>query len=206
MGRPRGKNRARVVAAALESLKRNGYGGSSTRAIAAIGGFNPALIFYYFESLDDLLVAALADSSADRLERYRGAVDEAQSLQELLDVLRVIYADDVASGHIRVVSEIVGASVSNEKLAPRVLELMQPWVAIAEAGAARAVVDTPLEALVPPRTLALAAVSFYLGANLLTHLQGDFGDVTEVLERAAELAPLAGTIGGWTSPRDTSAS
>jgi AcrR family transcriptional regulator len=194
------------VAAALESLKRNGYGGSSTRAIAAIGGFNPALIFYYFESLDDLLVAALAESSTERLERYRGAVDGAQSLQELLEVLRGIYEDDVASGHIRVVSELVGASVSNEKLAPRVLALMQPWMEIAEAGAARAIGGTPLAELVPPRTLALAAVSFYLGANLLTHLQGDFGEVTDVLERAAELAPLAGTIGEWTSPRDISGS
>jgi AcrR family transcriptional regulator len=195
-----------VVAAALESLKRNGYGGSSTRAIAAIGGFNPALIFYYFDSLDDLLVAALAESSGERLERFREQIEEAGSLHELVDVLGRIYAEDVASGHIRVVSELVGASVTNPDLAPRIIELMQPWLELAEAGASRAVAGTPLEQLVPARTLALAAVSFYLGANLLTHLQGDVGDVNEVLERAAELAPLAGTIGAWTSPPGTSGS
>src|SRR5215211_851324 len=106
MGRPRGRTRERVVAAALESLKRNGYAGSSTRAIAAIGGFNPALIFYYFESLDDLLVAALAESSGERLDRYREAVETTVSLAGLLALLGEIYADDFASGHIRVVSEL----------------------------------------------------------------------------------------------------
>lgn len=105
---------------------------------------------------------------------------------------------------IRVVSELVGASVTNERLAPRVLALMRPWLEVAEAGASRAVAGTPLEDLVPARTLALAAVSFYLGANLLT--QFEFGEVGEVLDRAAELAPLAGTIGSWTSPPGTSAS
>ena len=206
MGRPRGQTRGRVVAAAFEALKRHGYAGSSTRAIAAIGGFNPALIFYYFETLDDLLLAALAESSAERLERYRDAVAAAASLEELLAVLRRIYADDVASGHIRVVSEVVGASVAKRELAPRVVELMQPWLDLAESGAANAVAGTPLEQLVPPRTLAVAAVTFYLGANLLTHLQDDFSALTAVLERGAELAALAGTIGAWTHQRGTSAS
>ena len=206
MGRPRGRTRGRVVAAALEALKRHGYAGSSTRAIAAIGGFNPALIFYYFDSLDDLLVAALAESSRERLERYRDTVAQAVSLEELLAVLRRIYADDVESGHIRVVSELVGASVANRDLAPRVLELMSPWLDLAEAGAARAVAGSPLQQVASPRMLAVAAVTFYLGANLLTHLQDDFPEVAAVLERAAELAPLAGRIGSWTPPPGTSAS
>jgi DNA-binding transcriptional regulator YbjK len=203
MGRPRGQTRGKVVAAALESLKQNGYAGSSTRAIAAIGGFNPALIFYYFESLDDLLVAALAESSIERLERYRAAVDDAGSLDELIAVLRRIYADDVASGHIRVVSEMVGASVSKRELAPRVLELMAPWLELAERGVLRASAATPVEGIVPAKGVARAAVVFYLGANLLTHLENGSSDIDVLFELAED---LAGTIGAWTSPPGTSAS
>jgi AcrR family transcriptional regulator len=203
MGRPRGQTRDKVVAAALESLKRNGYGGSSTRAIAAIGGFNPALIFYYFQSLDDLLVAALEQSSGDRLERYRAAVEEAESPQELIGVLRRIYADDVESGNVRVVSEMVSASVGKRDLAARVLELMFPWLELAERGVYRAVRGTPAESLVPIKGVALAVVVFYLGANLLTHLEDGFADIDVLFELADE---LAGTIAAWTSPPGTSAS
>ena len=190
MGRPRGQTRGRVVAAALEALKTKGYGGASSRVIAGLGGFQPGLIFYYFDSLDDLLVAALAESSADRLERYRTAVEAADTIETLLEVLSDIYREDVASGHIRVVSEMIGASVSNTELAPRVVALMEPWVELAESAVQRALVDSPLATLASPRELALAAVTFYLGANLLTHLVPDQADVTKLLETARGLAPL----------------
>lgn len=190
MGRPRGQTRGRVVAAALEALKTKGYGGASTRAIAALGGFQPGLIFYYFETLDDLLVEALAESSNARLDRYRGAVAEADSLERLLELLAEIYRDDVASGHIRVVSELVGASVSRPELAPRVVALMEPWVELAEATVDRALAGSPLQGIVGARELALGAVTFYLGANLLTHLVPERADVTQLLDSARRIAPL----------------
>jgi AcrR family transcriptional regulator len=188
MGRPRGQTQSRVVAAAFETLRKRGYRGATTRAVAEAGGFRPGLIFYYFDSLDDLLVAALAESSRERLDRYAAAVEDASSPAELLSVLRRIYEEDVASGHIRVVSELVGASVSNDDLREPVLELMQPWVELAERGVGRAIAGTPLEGVVPIREAALAAVTFYLGANLLTHLQGEFGDVTTVLQLGEQFA------------------
>ena len=190
MGRPRGQTRGRVVEAALEALKTRGYAGASTRAIAAVGGFQPGLIFYYFETLDDLLVEALAQSSNERLERYGAAVAEADSIERLLEVLADIYRDDVESGHIRVVSELVGASVTNAELAPRVVALMQPWVELAESTVERALEGSPLRGVASPRELALAAVTFYLGANLLTHLVPERAGVTGLLDAARRLAPL----------------
>ena len=189
MGRPRGQTRGRVVDAALEALKTKGYGGASTRAIAAIGGFQPGLIFYYFDSVDDLLVEALAQSSAERLGRYRAAVEEASTFERLLELLAEIYRDDMASGHIRVVSELVGASVGKPDLAPRVVALMEPWLELAENAIANVVEGSPLA---EPRELALAAVTFYLGANLLTHLVPERANVGALLEAARRLAPLVG--------------
>jgi AcrR family transcriptional regulator len=190
MGRPRGQTRGRVVAAAFDALRTKGYAGATSRTIAELGGFQPGLIFYYFGSVDDLLVAALAESSAARLERYRAAVEEADSLARLLDVLAEIYRDDVASGHIRVVSELVGASVSRPELAEPVVALMQPWLELAEKTVAEVLRDSPLAELASARDLAFAAVTFYLGANLLTHLVPAQADVTHLLEAAQRLAPL----------------
>ena len=183
--------RERIVHAALEALKTHGYAGTSTRVIARIGGFNPALIFYYFGSLEGLLVAALEQTSRERFERYEGAAREAGSLGELVTLLTRIYDEDVESGHIRVVSELVAASVSQPELATQVVALMEPWIDLAEGAIRRALGSSPLVDLVAPRELAVAAVTFYLGANLLTHLEPGRGGAAAALEAAARVAPIA---------------
>src|SRR4026208_1284791 len=104
--------RTRIVLATLETLKSKGYAGASTRVIATAGGFNPALIFYYFGTLNDLLLAALEHSSTERLARYQAVFEEAESRDQLVSLLGRIYREDVESGHIRVVSELVAGSVS----------------------------------------------------------------------------------------------
>jgi len=182
--------RQRSVEAALALLKEKGFAGSSTRAIAARGGFNPGLIFYYFPTLHDLLLAALEHSSEERLHRYRAEAAAAATLPELLALLERIYSDDRDSGHIRVVSELVAGSVAYPELGPRVVELMEPWLEVAETAAARVFAGTGLELFVSPRELAFAAVTFYLGANLLTQLVPEQEEVGKLLETGRRLAPL----------------
>ncbi|HEY7926461.1 MAG TPA: helix-turn-helix domain-containing protein, partial [Candidatus Dormibacteraeota bacterium] len=53
------RRRARIVDAALQTLRAEGYAGVSVRAIAATGDFSPALVFYHFGSVDALLLAVL---------------------------------------------------------------------------------------------------------------------------------------------------
>jgi AcrR family transcriptional regulator len=56
-------SRDKIVRAALEALRTKGFAGASARTMAALAGGNPGLIFYYFASLDELLPAALRESS-----------------------------------------------------------------------------------------------------------------------------------------------
>src|SRR3712207_817134 len=81
---PRPDRRAQMIDAAIESLKDVGYAGTSIREIARRGGFNSALISYYFGGLHQLLLAALDHSSQIRMRRYSEAVDSAKDLEELL--------------------------------------------------------------------------------------------------------------------------
>ena len=53
-----GPTRDRIVTAAVETIKTHGLAGASARAIAKTGGFNQALIYYYFPSLTGLYLAA----------------------------------------------------------------------------------------------------------------------------------------------------
>jgi len=182
--------RQRIVLAALDVLSEKGFAGASARVIAARGGVNPGLIFYYFGSVHELLLAALEHSSEERLVRYRPQLAAADSPQELIALLERIYADDRDSGFVRVVSELVAGSVAHPELGPRVVELMEPWLDLAERAAARAFAGTGVELLVAPRQLAFAAVTFYLGANLLTQLVPDSEEVGELLATGRRLAPL----------------
>jgi AcrR family transcriptional regulator len=182
--------RRRIVEAALTVLKQEGFAGATSRAIARIGGFNQALIFYHFGSLDQLLLAALDQTTADRLGRYRQAVAGADTLPALLAVARRLYAEDRAGGHITVVSQMVAGSIGRSELAPAVLERMEPWVDLSEDALAKVLAPLGLAELVPIRDLAQAVVTFYLGANLLTHLDPKGSATVRLLRRLEELVPV----------------
>ena len=181
--------RTRILEATLATLKEKGLAGASTRAIAATGDFNPALIFYYFGSLHGLWLSALERSSTERLDRYRAVIEEAARIDELVDVLSRIYREDLASGHIRVVSELVAGSVANPELGPRVVELMEPWIELAERAVERSLAGSPILELASPRRLAYVAVTFYLGANLVSQLAPESEDLAGLLADATRLAP-----------------
>lgn len=190
MSTPKLTTRQRIVEAAFDALRTKGFSGASARAIAANADVNAGLLFYYFDSVDEVLLEALRSSSEDRLERYREAIASTASPAELIALLRAIYDEDRETGHIRVVSEMVAGSVSRPELGARVMELLEPWLALAEEGVERAMEGSPLAGLVPPRQIALAGVTFYLGANLVTTLSDgreSVDDLFETAERGAEL-------------------
>ena len=190
------QTRQRIVEAAYETLRTRGFHAASSRAIAEVGGFNPALTFYHFGTLHELLLSALEHASSGRLERYAEEARAAPSAQALLALMRRIYREDVESGFVRVASEMVAGAVAHPELGPRVVDLMQPWIDLAEESFARVLDGTPLAGLADPRDLANAAIMFYLGGNLLTQLVPDRADVDRLLQAAEQGARLADALGG----------
>ena len=184
------ETKERILDAAFEALRSEGFAGATSRAIARIGGFNQALIFYHFGSVDNLLLAALDASSAARLERYRIALDEAGSTSDLLRMAGEIYREDREGGHTAVVAQLVSGSLARPDLAPAIVERMDPWVAFCEDAIGRVIDGTPVAALVPVRDLAYALMTFYLGVNLLTHLDADSSRTDALFERVASVAPV----------------
>lgn len=184
------KTRDRIVDAALTTLKKEGFAGATSRAIAREGGFNQALIFYHFGNLDGLLLAALDRTSAERLQRYREAVDQAETAEELAEVAAAVYAEDRDRGHMTVVSQMVAGSVARPELAGEVVARMEPWIELCEDALRKALSNTPADEVVPLRDLAYAVVTFYLGLNLLTHLDQDRERTEAVVARLQGLAPL----------------
>lgn len=185
-----GSAKERVVAAAVETLKREGYASTSARAVARTGGFAQGVVFYHFGGMTELLLAALDATSEARLARYREVVGRARTLPELLALLPELYAEDRDSGHMRVVSQLVAGSLNRPELSRAVLERMEPWLALAEETLGRLLPDG-----LPARELAYAAVTFELGVNLMTHLDPGHERTDAVFERTRELAPLLAALG-----------
>jgi AcrR family transcriptional regulator len=186
----RGDRRAQIIEAAIESLKDVGYAGTSIREIARRGGFNSALISYYFGGLHGLLLAALDHSSATRMAEYRTALDGAEGLEQVVEVAHRIYRRDVEGGHITIFTEMVAASLEHRELAPELIARSEPWLDFVEGAITKVAGDSPLLQLLPPRDLAYAAICFYLGVNVMTHLEEDGARVEALFELAGRFAPL----------------
>ena len=167
--------KARIVEAALETLREEGFAGASARAIARRGGFNQALVFYHFGSVTNVLVAALDESSARRMAAYGSALDElsGSGLEELVVLAMGLYREDLASGHITVVTELIAGSLADPELKSAIASRVEQWVDLAETAVAGALEGSPLGGIIPSRDLAYGIVAMYLGVEMLSQLQDD---------------------------------
>jgi AcrR family transcriptional regulator len=181
----------RIVEAATATLKAHGYAGASARTIAAEGGFNQALIFYHFGSVRNALLAALDRTSAERMEAYRTAAADAADMPALVAVATRIYHEDLASGHIKVLAELIAGASSDPALGPEIVARIEPWIDFAREEIERVFEGTPLENLLPGGDLAYAIVAQFLGLELLTHLDGSTERAERLFQLSAGLATVA---------------
>jgi AcrR family transcriptional regulator len=188
------QTRERLLEATLATLRSHGFVGTTVREIARTGRVNQALIFYYFGSLDRLLLAALDLTSSRRLARYQAALAPVGSLSDLIDVMRTLYAEDVEVGHVAAVQEMIAGGSSIPGLRQEVVSRMDPWVSFAESVINRLLNNTALESLLPTREMAYAAVALYFGMETITHLDGDRTKAETLFNTGAQFAPFADAL------------
>src|SRR5439155_4005823 len=182
--------------AKIETLREGRLPGTTSRAVAGRGSFNPALIFYYFGSMDGVLLAALDWTSEQRLAAYREALAKAASIEEVVAETGRLYREDRDSGHITVISQMIAGSIGRPELVPELIVRMQPWIDLIEQVLQRLLSGSQLTAAIPSAQLAYAVATFYLGANLLTHLDPDRERTDALFARLDEVQPLlAGPLG-----------
>jgi AcrR family transcriptional regulator len=186
--------KAKLIEAALETLKARGFAGASAREIAGTGGFNQALIFYHFGTVQNLLLAALDLVSGRRMRNYGPRFERARSVPELAALARDIYAEDMENGYVTVLGEMVAGGVGNADLGSAVVARIQPWVEMVERKLRELLAGSILEAIVPPKDIAFAIIALYLGIDMLSQLSGDHARAESLLELGVRYAPLAGAL------------
>jgi hypothetical protein len=75
----------------------------------------------------------------------------------------------------------VAGSLARPELAPKLVQRMEQWIVFCEDAIAKTLGRSPVGELVRGRDLAYALVTFYLGINLVTHLDADSTQTTRSL-------------------------
>ena len=200
---PTSSTRDRIVEAALRTVREAGFAETTARSIARTGGFNQALIFYHFGSLDRLLQEAYAEASARQIEKYRAAAAEVSSLSDLVRIARQLHSEDMESGAVAVVTQLMAAASEPEERV-LLLERFEGWIGLVQEALERAVGDTPIAEVAPPREAAYAIASMFLGVELLARLDPARSEAESVFDMLEQIAKLVEEVGlpllqGWTA-------
>ncbi|HEX6674539.1 MAG TPA: helix-turn-helix domain-containing protein [Actinomycetes bacterium] len=122
--------RALILDAARRRLLADGYAGLSTRKVAAGAGVPLSQLHYHFGSKGGLVLALFAEDNQRRLERQRRMYAQDRPLWQRYERACDFLEDDLDSGYVRVLQEMVAAGWSNPELGDAVRELLGGWVAL----------------------------------------------------------------------------
>lgn len=191
--------RTKIIDATVATLKEEGITGTSARAIARHGGFNQALIFYHFGSIEEVLVATIHCTSERRIERYREQLRGIRTLPELATIAARLHAEDLEEGNLTVLTQLMAGAAGNAEMGVRLRDAFDPWIEVVRETLEAVAADTPFAGIVPIDDLAYTVASLFLGIELLTHLDPSraHGTLYDTILVAAELVQtLIGEPGG----------
>ena len=187
--------RGRILDATLETIKTEGIVGASARAIARQGDFNQASIYYHFGSINDAVIAAVQAMSAERLSRYEHRLATVKSLPELVSVASELHREDVDSGTILVLSQVMAGAAGDEAFGKEVAAVFEPWTSVVTASLERALAGNPVTSLLPIGDLAYAVCALFVGIELLGQLRpGEGGPGPSVFTAIEGIARLVDVL------------
>jgi AcrR family transcriptional regulator len=122
--------RRRIIDAARVRLLADGYAGLSTRKVAEEAGVPLSQLHYHFGSKGGLIIALFEMENEQRLARLTRMYAEDRPLWQRYEQACDFLEDDLESGYVRVLQELVAAGWSNPELGAAVRELLGGWTAL----------------------------------------------------------------------------
>ncbi len=119
-----------ILDAARSRLLVDGYAGLSTRKVAEEAAVPVSQLNYHFGSKQGLILALFEEENRRRLDRQRSMYAEDLPLWQRYERACDYLEDDLDSGYVRVLQEMVAAAWSNAELGAAVRELLGGWVAL----------------------------------------------------------------------------
>jgi AcrR family transcriptional regulator len=119
-----------ILEAARSRLLADGYAGLSTRKVADEAGVPLSQLHYHFGSKSRLILELLETENRQRLERQTQMYAEAKPLWKRYEQACDFLEDDLESGYVRVLQEMIAAGWSNQEIGDAVRELLSGWVVL----------------------------------------------------------------------------
>jgi AcrR family transcriptional regulator len=118
-----------VLEAAKKVLRQNGYSKLSTRDVAAAAGVPLSQIHYHFGSKQGMVLALFEYLNSQLLDRQASLFgDPTLKLSEKWDRACDYLDDDIASGYVRVLQELIAASWADAAIAKVIRAGIMGWV------------------------------------------------------------------------------
>jgi AcrR family transcriptional regulator len=185
-----------LLEAAKKVLRQNGYAGLSTRDVAAAAGVPLSQIHYHFGSKQGLVMALFEYLNAQLLDRQNALFgDTALTFSQRWDRACEYLDDDIASGYVRVLQELMAASWADAAVAKVIRASLMGWIDLI-VGVAREAEQRlgSLGPLTPEEVGALAANAFIGAESLfLLGLEKRGSPVRQALRRIGDLIRMAET-------------
>lgn len=128
-GRPSTGARERILAAAIETMKADGYAGLTIAKVAARAGESKALIAYHYGSRNGLVAAAGRSVAEMITERVLAAIEGASTVEHLVRGIAVC-TEQIATEDPRVPRlyfDLAAVSVVEPEVRRTIAEINQRW-------------------------------------------------------------------------------
>ncbi len=183
-----------LLEAAKKVLRQKGYSRLSTRDVAAAAGSRLNLIHYHFGSKQGMVLALFEYLNAQLLDRQTALFgDETLKLSEQWDRACEYLDDDIESGYVRVLQELIAASWADAEVAKVVRAGIMGWVDLIVGVASKA--EKVLGGLGPftPQQAGAFAASAFIGAEslYLLGIEKKGSPLRETLRRVGDLIRIA---------------
>ncbi|MEN8041213.1 MAG: TetR/AcrR family transcriptional regulator [Actinomycetota bacterium] len=122
--------RIRILEAARVCLLSDGYAAMSTRKVAVEASVPLSQIHYHFGSKADLILAVLRSENDSLLDRQAKMFSEDLPLSKRWDMACDFLDQDLESGYVRVLHEMMAAGWSSEAVGAEVRSMLMGWTRV----------------------------------------------------------------------------
>jgi AcrR family transcriptional regulator len=130
--------RTTILEAARRRLLEQGYAAMSTRKVAEAAGVPLSQLHYHFGSKQGLLLAVLEEDDRRRLERQTRMFADDRPLWQRYEQACDYLEDDLDSGYVRILQEMIAAGWGNDEIGAAVRALLSGWTDLLAAVAREA--------------------------------------------------------------------
>lgn len=122
----------RIMEAARACLLADGYANLSTRKVADGAGVPLSQIHYHFGGKQGMVLALLDHENRRLVDRQRTMYAASVPLWKRYEQACQFLDDDLTSGYVRVLQEMIAAGWSDDAVARQVLAMLQGWLDVLE--------------------------------------------------------------------------